>query len=186
MKTHQQTTIALAVTSILSLAAGLLPASVQAQSGGVYRCGNEYTNNKARIEQGGCTPLTGGRLTIVSGNSPRRSTSVASRSSGGTQRTSNPSSSGGSSAGRGTTIADSTQRARDASARNILQSELDRANQKLAELQKEYNNGAPQKTAIEQKNLKRYQNRVAELKSSIARTESDIAGIRRELGRMGG
>lgn len=179
MKTYNKP---LAVTGGLLLASSLLATPAWAQAGGVYRCGNEYTNNKVRIEQGGCVPLTGGRLTIVRGG-PIRTASI-SRSSSGARRasTATPSYSPGS----GTSVTDSAQRARDASARNILQTELNKASQKLAELQKEYNNGNPEKIGPEHRNHQKYLDRVAELKSSIARTESDIAGIRRELGRSGG
>ena len=38
----------------------------------------------------------------------------------------------------------------------------------------------------EHRNHQKYLDRVASLKSSIARTESDIQGIKRELGRAGG
>ena len=64
--------------------------------------------------------------------------------------------------------------------------ELDKATQRLTELQKEYKSGNPEKLGPETSNHQKYLDRVAELKSSIARTESDIAGIRRELGRSGG
>ena len=42
----------------------------------VYRCGNEYTNNVSRIKQGGCTPLSGGNLTIVRAGAIRTSNMV--------------------------------------------------------------------------------------------------------------
>ena len=83
-------------------------------------------------------------------------------------------------------VEDSAQRTRDAGSRGILQTELDKATQKLAELQKEYNKGEPEKMGPEHRNHQKYLDRVAELKSSIARTESDIQGLKRELGRSGG
>jgi hypothetical protein len=77
------------------------------------------------------------------------------------------------------------QRARDADARQILEAELRRAEARHAELLKEYNHGAPEKLGPETRNHQKYLDRVAELKASIARSESDMAGIRRELGRFG-
>ena len=77
------------------------------------------------------------------------------------------------------------QRARDADARAILESELRKAESRLAELNKEYNNGAPERNALDLRNPQRYMERTAELKASIARAEGDIAGIQRELGRHG-
>ena len=65
----------------------------------------------------------------------------------------------------------------------ILEAELKRAEARRVELLEEYNNGEPDKQGIESRNYQKYLDRVAELKAAIARNESDIAGIRRELGR---
>ena len=61
-----------------------------------------------------------------------------------------------------------------------------RAQVELAELSKEYNNGEPQRTALELRNPQVYIERTAELKASVARAESDVAGIKRELARLPG
>ena len=76
------------------------------------------------------------------------------------------------------------QRARDTDARLILESELKKAEVRQAELLKDYNNGEPEKLGAEMRNHQKYLDRVAELKAAIARNESDMAGIRRELGRL--
>ena len=55
---------------------------------------------------------------------------------------------------------------------------------KLAELQKEYNNGEPEKQGIEGRNYQRYVDRVAEIKDAIARNQSDISGLKREISRL--
>jgi molecular chaperone GrpE (heat shock protein) len=78
------------------------------------------------------------------------------------------------------------QKARDSDARAILEAELRRAEARLADLQREYNNGQPEKRGDELRNVPRYQERVADLKAGIARAEADITGIRRELQRAGG
>jgi predicted metal-dependent peptidase len=75
------------------------------------------------------------------------------------------------------------QRARDSDARGVLESELKRAEARRVELLAEYKDGQPDKQGIESRNYQRYLDRVEELKAAIARNESDIAGIRRELGR---
>ena len=150
----------------------------------VFRCGNEYTNNTARIEQGGCTPLTGGNVTIVRGGTIRTSMVKRSYSAGAPSAQPIPNTSSSSDAPK--VVEDSAQRTRDAGSRGILQTELDKATQKLAELQKEYNKGEPEIMGPEHRNHQNYLDRVAELKSSIARTESDIQGLKRELGRSGG
>ncbi len=76
------------------------------------------------------------------------------------------------------------QKARESDSRSILESELKKAEAKLAEQQKEFNNGEPEKQGIESRNYQRYLERVAELKESIARNQSDIAGLKRELSRI--
>jgi hypothetical protein len=76
------------------------------------------------------------------------------------------------------------QKARDSDAKLILESELKKAEARNADLLREYNNGEPEKRGDEARNYQKYLDRVAELKASLARNESDIAGIRRELGRV--
>jgi hypothetical protein len=72
------------------------------------------------------------------------------------------------------------QKQRDTDARKILQDELIKAQAQLDALQKEYNNGQPERRGDE-KNNQKYLDRTADLKASIARTESDISAITREL-----
>ena len=77
------------------------------------------------------------------------------------------------------------QKSRDSDARRILEAELKKAQALQDELLREYNNGEPEKQGSEARNYQKYLDRVAELKASLARNESDMAGIRRELGRLG-
>ena len=72
------------------------------------------------------------------------------------------------------------QKQRDTDARKILQDELIKAQQNLDALQKEYNNGQPERKGDE-KNFQKYLDRTADLKAQITRTESDISAITREL-----
>jgi len=72
------------------------------------------------------------------------------------------------------------QKARDSDARKILQDELIKAQAQLDALQKEYNNGQPERKGDE-KNYQKYLDRTADLKAQITRTESDISAITREL-----
>ena len=76
------------------------------------------------------------------------------------------------------------QRGRDSDAKLILESELKKAESRQAELVREYNSGEPEKRGDEARNYQKYQDRVADIKASIARNEGDIAGIRRELSRV--
>ncbi|HEV7816222.1 MAG TPA: DUF4124 domain-containing protein [Janthinobacterium sp.] len=72
------------------------------------------------------------------------------------------------------------QKARDADRRQILQDELNSEQQKLADLQKEYNNGEPERNGNE-RNYAKYQERVAMLQDSISRTEKNIDALKREI-----
>jgi hypothetical protein len=72
------------------------------------------------------------------------------------------------------------QKQRDSDARKILQDELIKAQTQLDALQKEYNNGQPERHGDE-KNYQKYLDRTADLKAQIERTESDISAITREL-----
>jgi hypothetical protein len=65
-------------------------------------------------------------------------------------------------------------------ARRILETELRRDEDRLAELRKEYNAGEPERRGDE-RNYQKYLDRAAELKAAIARKENDIAAIKREL-----
>ncbi len=137
----------------------------------IYRCGNEYTNNPAVAKQRGCTPLQGGNVTVIEGTRPSPAAT--------------PRSSGASSSNTAPRVDSAAQRARDADARAILETELRRAEERLAEAQKAYANGEPEKQGIEGRNHQRYLDRVAELKAAVGRAENDVAGIRRELQRLG-
>lgn len=72
------------------------------------------------------------------------------------------------------------QRARDADRRGILDEELRNEQQKLAELRKEFNNGEPERRGDE-RNYAKYQERVAQLRDSISRSEKNIEALKREI-----
>ena len=134
----------------------------------IYRCGNEYTNTVPSGKTHGCKLMEGGNVTVVQGTRPAASASPrpAAAPSGG-QR-----------------VDTAEQKVRDSDTRQILETELKKAEARQVELLKEYNNGEPEKIGSETRNHQKYLDRVAELKANLARNESDIAGIRRELGRV--
>lgn len=147
----------------------------QSGTGVSYKCaGNEYTDKPQTSKNGGCKLLEGGNVTVVQGTrvfgaDPVRVASVA------------PKATSTSSSGQRTDSAE--QKTRDSDSRGILEAELRKAEAKQAELLKEYKNGEPDRSALDIKNPQRYVDRLAEMKANIARNESDIAGIKRELGR---
>ena len=161
-----------AVTIVLAAVLGSAGAQAQTR---IFRCGNTYTNDVNEAQAKGCKPLDGGNVTVVQGTRVQAS---------GVRPTSAPPSAATPAGPSATRIEAGDQRARDADARLILESELKKAEARQADLVREYNNGEPERRGDE-RNYARYQERVAQLKAGIARSEADIAGIRRELGRLG-
>ncbi len=148
----------------------------------IYRCGNEYTNQiKGRAD---CKLVEGGNVTVVRGTVPAAAPAPApvTRSAAAAPPAARPGAS--STPAAAPRIDTPEQRARDADAKAILEQELRRAEARQAELVKDYNNGEPDKIGGEARNYQKYLDRVAEMKASIARTQSDIDGIRRELSRF--
>lgn len=137
----------------------------------IYRCGNEYTNKPTADQVKTCKLVEGGNISIVQG--PRVKPPASSA---------RPAASGGP----GQRVGADDQKARDADARRVLEAELKRSEDRLAELRAEYKDGQPDAQGGELRNHQKYLTRVADLKAAMARTESDIAGIRRELGRAQG
>jgi hypothetical protein len=155
---------------LFPVAALVLAANASAQ-GQIWRCGNTYTNDPTAARN--CKVMEGGNVTVISG------TKVSGNGNGsaGVKVASAPQSTSGPK------IDSEQQRARDGEAKAILEAELKKAEARQAELVKEWNNGEPEKLGPEHRNHQKYLDRVAELKATIARNESDIAGLKRELGR---
>lgn len=144
-------------------------AQAQAQpTSRVYRCGNQYTNDATDAQARGCKVLEGANVTVVQGTRAAAVAPVALATPGVPAMR----------------VDSSDQRARDADARQILEAELAKALSRQSELQREYNNGEPEKLGPETRNYQKYLDRVAQLKASIARIELDIQGLRRELSRL--
>ncbi len=156
----------------LSLAT-LFPAAAQDS---IFRCGNEYTNNAADAKTRGCKTLQGGNITVIQAPKPPAPASGARSASSSPAAAAFPS---------GAPKVDvSEQRNRDTGARAILEVELKRTEARRDELLREYNNGQPEKMGSEARNYQKYIDRVAELKASLARSEEDIAGLKREMARL--
>ncbi|WP_431275684.1 hypothetical protein ACQ858_04990 [Variovorax ureilyticus] len=138
----------------------------------VWRCGNEYTNNATLAQQRGCKIMEGGNVTVVQGTRPVASAASSSGASAARSPAGSP------------RVEGADQRARDGEARSVLESELKKAQDRQAQLLKDYNNGEPEKQGSESKNYQKYLDRVAEMKAEIDRNQSDIDGIQREIGRL--
>lgn len=149
------------VLPILALALVWQPAGAQDR---IYRCGNEYTNNASEAKERGCKLVKGGNVTVLQSSRPAAPAAAAPPASA-------------------PKVSAADQKARDSDRQAILQDELRKAEARLAELTKEYNNGFPQKSALEMRNAQAYQERTAELKANMDRAQADVDGIRRELER---
>jgi hypothetical protein len=141
----------------------------------IYRCGNEYTNTVPDAKSLGCKLMEGAPVTVIQGT---RAAAAAAASA-----PARPVPSGEAMPAQRVDVAD--QKFRDAEARKILEAELKKAELRQLELGREYKLGQPEKRSDEDRNPQKYQDRVAELKASLARGESDLQGIRRELARLG-
>jgi hypothetical protein len=169
-----------ALVALVTLAAG---GAVQAQaqaSSAVYKCPGPpvlYTDQLSAREarERGCRLVEGTPITVIQSRPPASAPRAASAESAPAAPV----------AARPpeARVDPAAQRARDSDARRILQNELRREEERLAELKREYNNGEPERRGDE-RNYQKYLDRVADLKSSIARKESDVAAIKREIAKL--
>jgi hypothetical protein len=170
-------TMRLTASLLASLAAVLAaaPAVAQSSSATVYRCPGppvEYTDQitPAQAAARNCRTIENAPITIVTPIKPAPrpgvSSAAASRPANGTAR-----------------VDPAEQRARDSDARKILESELKKEEDALAALQKEFNNGEPERLGSE-RNYQRYLDRVEDMRNAIARKQADIAAVKRELAKL--
>lgn len=157
---------------LIPFAALVFAAGASAQTK-IWRCGNTYTNDEVQAKAQSCKLVEGGNVTVVQGTKVNAS---PVRVATAPQSAASPA---------GSKVDSGEQKARDSDAKAILEAELKKAEQRLAELQQEYNKGEPEKLGPETRNHQKYLDRIAELKAAIERTEKDIAGLKRELGRNG-
>lgn len=155
----------------LAVALCAIAGSALAQTATVYRCPGPpvlYTDQITAVQakERGCRTIEGAPITIVSPPKPRpvAGTPPAARASDAK-------------------VDAGDQRARDSDARQILDAELKREEAKLAELLKEFNNGEPERMGGE-RNYQKYLDRVEEMKAAIARKQSDVAALKRELAKL--
>lgn len=140
----------------------------------VYRCGDLYTSADKSADPG-CHVVRMDRITVVQVQPSEVPKAVS------------PAVPRAAPASKGATVRVSgrAQTEKDSEARQILQTEWRKTLQRLQDLQSEYNRGEPERLGSERSNPQKYLDRVAALQSSIARTEADLTGLRRELARMG-
>jgi len=156
-------------TKLLFLMVAVVSAQGAVAQDRIYRCGNEYTNDVAKARQKGCAVVEGANVTIVQGTRPHTSAASPAPAPNAPAAAPRPARAPAAAtpAPRSTTA---EGRARDSDARLILETELKKAQDK--------------KIALEMRNPAFYTKRVEDLKQEIARNDSDIAGIQRELQRL--
>jgi hypothetical protein len=126
----------------------------------VYRCGNEYLNDQTLALSRGCQPVVGGYITVVPGmlvQQPNRKPQPAFAEPGVSAMN---------------------------DARSILLAELQTARDRLAEQERLYNKGEPDKLGPETRNHQLYLDRLTELRAGIQRYTNDVAGLEREISRL--
>ena len=155
--------------AVLLLACAAMPAlgADTPDSSVMYRCpGNDYKNTitAKEAEKLGCKRIEGAPVTVIQMTKPRASTGTVPAASGAR-------------------VDPVAQRARDTDARRILEGELHAEEEKLAVMQKEFNNGQPERQGDE-KNFQKYLDRVDQMRAAIARKEIDIAALQREIKKL--
>jgi hypothetical protein len=161
----------------LAFAAATLAAAQDAPRT-VYRCPGPpvlYTDalTDAEAKARNCRTIEGAPVTVLQG--PRRKPAPGAGAASGAGEA--------APAASVARIDPAAQRARDTDSRRILESELLKEEQALAELKREFNNGEPERRGDE-RNYAKYLERVSEMKASIARKESDIAALKREIAKL--
>ena len=139
---------------------------VQATEPTIYRCGNTYTNQP--VPGGSCRPVTSGNVTVIEGLRVNPNATSASLP-----------------AASGAKVDKAEQQQRDSQAQAVLHAELQRMQVRHAELLREWNQGEPERLPDERRQPQKYQERVQSLKAALARNEADMAGLQRELARLG-
>ena len=150
----------------------IVVASLGAQAQGtVYRCPGPpvlYTDALSAKEahEKGCRTIEGTPITVVQSVKPRPAAASAEGARGAESR-----------------VDAGQQRARDDERRRVLQTELRSAEERLANAQKEFNNGQGERRGDE-RNYQKYLDRMAELKDNIARYEADVQALKREIAKL--
>lgn len=157
------------VGPVLGRCAGMVMAltcsAVLAEEHQIYRCGSDYNNTMTAKEAvaKGCKTIEGAPITIIQAIKRPK----AAQAAGSTDEKVSP----------------ADQRERDNDARRILQQELAKEQAELTQMQKEYNNGQPERQGDE-KNYQKYLDRTAAMKAAIERKQADIQAIQHELSKM--
>lgn len=157
---------------LLPVLIAAVPLAAKAQ---VWRCeapgggAVEYSNNASSSRDPRCRAVDLPNLTTIPG--PRLPGQPGTAKGGATAT---PSPAGFPRVDAG------AQRSRDLDRRRILEDELRKEEARLGELRAELNGGEPERRGDE-RNYQKYLDRVQRLKDDIARSESSVASLKREM-----
>lgn len=159
----------------LALAAGMAPSAARAD-GLIYKCVDNGRVEFTDVNKPGCKALDLPGYVATPAPAPRAAPRQSARPS--SPATAAP----GAAAAPGEfpRVDSVTQRTRDEGRRDILSEELRAEEKKLADQKRDFNNGEPERQGNE-KNYAKYQERVAQMRDDIGRTEKNIQALRREL-----
>jgi hypothetical protein len=135
----------------------------------IYRCGNVYTNQPSAS---GCEELKLSNVTVIEGTKVYTPNSGASASTNyKTDKTVDTAQ-----------INDSVQKQRDTQAKEILQSELQKAQTQSSDLQKQLQEVSSQINQAHQDDQIR--SKQQQLQQALERSQADVSALERELSRM--
>jgi hypothetical protein len=157
-----------------------LPAAAQSEgSGTLYRCpGNDYNNtiSASEAEKLHCKKVENASVTVIQSARPAAS-AVSAAATPPPQRAvvapaeaMNPAES-------------AALRTRASNARRSLEDRLKTEEGRLSALEKEFNGGEPERQ-LEEIDLPKYLDRVARMRSAIARKQIEVAELRREIDKL--
>jgi hypothetical protein len=157
-----------------------LPAAAQSgEAGALYRCpGNDYSNtiSASEAEKLHCKRVENAAVTVIQSTRPAASAGASApallppRAVPPPAEAMNPAES-------------AALRTRASNARKNLEGRLKTEESRLSALEKEFNGGEPERQ-LEEIDLPKYLDRVARMRSAIARKQIEVAELRREIDKL--
>ena len=156
----------------LALAVALPAWSQSAEVGIMYRCpGNDYNNtiSASEAEKRHCKKVENAAVTVIQSADAASATPPTPAPPAALETTS--------------PVDSAALRTRASNARRALETKLKSEESRLSALEKEFNGGEPERH-IDEFDFQKYLDRVAGMRSAIARKQIDIAEMRRELEKL--
>jgi hypothetical protein len=173
---------------LAALATALVASPASSQSadgtGVMYRCpGNDYNNTitASEAEKLRCKKVENAAVTVIQSAHPAASAASGPAAESGAPV---PARAPGPTVTETMTPAESAAlRTRASNARRSLETRLKSEEGRLSALEKEFNGGEPERR-MDEFDFQKYLDRVATMRSAIARKQIDIAELRREIDKL--